>query len=422
VLILFLKLSMAYLKQVLTIATSDSGGGAGIQGDIKAMQANGVFGLSVLVALTAQNTRTVSAVFSLPIDFIEAQLEAVFNDFDLGAVKTGMLFSSEIVEAVSKKLLDRRVRNLVVDPVMISKSGCELLQPAAVEKMKGVLFPLARLVTPNIHEAQRLTGQEIKTLEDAKQAAKTIQGYGSEAVLIKGGHLLSEPATDLLFDGKQFKIFRGEFFETPNTHGTGCTYASAIAAHLALGTDLSEAVENAKGYLTEAIRNSLSIGGGHGPTHHFYFISGPPIGKKKEVKTLSRSPLSFQGLKHLALWVMDMTRSRAFYEGLLGLKVVWEPDSDNVYLSSGEDNLALHSISPKDLDRFQQGVGQFLDHFGFIVESPQQVEIIAKKMEEAGAPILNPVRFHRDGSCSFYMADPDGNRIQILFEPTISQK
>ena len=413
---------MAYLKQVLTIATSDSGGGAGIQGDIKAMQANGVFGLSVLVALTAQNTQTVSAVYSLPIDFIEAQMEAVFNDFDLGAVKTGMLFSSEIVEVVSKKLRDRHVRNLVVDPVMISKSGCELLQPDAIEKMKKLLFPLARLVTPNIHESQRLTGREIKTLDDAKQAAKTIKDYGCEGVLVKGGHLLSEPATDLLWDGNQFQVFKGEFFETPNTHGTGCTYASAIAAHLALGKDLNEAVEEAKKYLTEAIRNSLSIGGGHGPTHHFYFLSVPPMEKKEEEKAVSSFPLPFQGMKHLALKVIDMKRSRAFYEGVLGLKVVWEPDPDNVYLSSGEDNVALHSISRKDLDRFHQGVGQFLDHFGFIVQSPQQVEDIAKKMEEAGVPILNPVRFHRDGSCSFYMADPDGNRIQILYEPTISKK
>jgi len=277
-------------------------------------------------------------------------------------------------------------------------------------------------VTPNIHEAQRLTGKEIKTLDDAKQAAKTIKGYGCEGVLVKGGHLLSEPATDLLYDGNQFQVFKGEFFETPNTHGTGCTYASAIAAHLALGKDLNEAVENAKKYVTEAIRNSLSIGGGHGPTHHFYFLSGPTMPKREKDKAVSSFPLPFQGMKHLALWVIDMKRSRAFYEGVLGLKVVWEPDPDNVYLSSGEDNVALHSISRKDLDRFQQGVGQFLDHFGFIVQSPQQVEGLAKKMEEAGVPILDPVRFHRDGSCSFYMADPDGNRIQILYEPTISKK
>jgi hydroxymethylpyrimidine/phosphomethylpyrimidine kinase len=263
---------MAYLKQALTIATSDSGGGAGIQADIKAMQANGVFALSVLVALTAQNTKTVTLVHPLPRDIIEAQIDAVFDDFEIGGVKTGMLFSSDIVKWVSARLRSLKVRNLVVDPVMISKSGCELLKPDAVEQVKKDLFPLARIVTPNIHEAQRLAEMTIKTLEEAKVAAKKIHKLGCANVLVKGGHLSAEPATDLLYDGKTFTVLKGEFIDTPNTHGTGCTYSAAIAAQLALGKNLMEAVGAAKAYITEAIRHSLSIGHGHGPTNHFYFL------------------------------------------------------------------------------------------------------------------------------------------------------
>jgi hydroxymethylpyrimidine/phosphomethylpyrimidine kinase len=268
---------MAYLSQALTIATSDSGGGAGIQGDLKAMHANGVFGLSVLVARTAQNTRTVTRVHALPPDIIEAQIDAVFDDFEIGAVKTGMLFSAEIVRLVSNKLRLLKVAHLVVDPVMISKSGCELLKPEAIEEMKGSLFPLAEIVTPNIYEAQRLAGREIKTLEDAKKAAETIHRLGCQTVLIKGGHLIEKPATDLFYDGKTFRTYTGEYFKTSNTHGTGCAYASAIAAHLALGKDLVEAVQTAKVYITEAIRHSLSIGHGHGPINHFYFLSSKKV-------------------------------------------------------------------------------------------------------------------------------------------------
>ncbi len=264
---------MAYLKQALTIATSDSGGGAGIQADIKAIQANGVFALSVLVALTAQNTKTVTMVHALPRDIIEAQIDAVFDDFEIGGVKTGMLFSAEIVKWVSAKLRPLKVKNLVVDPVMISKSGSELLKPDAVEQVKKDLFPLARIVTPNIHEAQKLANMSIATLEDAKEAASRIYKLGCANVLVKGGHLSEQPATDLLYDGKNFTAIPGEFINTPHTHGTGCTYSAAIAAHLALGKDLIEAVRASKAYITEAIRHSLAIGHGHGPTNHFYFLS-----------------------------------------------------------------------------------------------------------------------------------------------------
>jgi len=264
---------MAYMKQALTIATSDSGGGAGIQADITAMQANGVFALSVLVAITAQNTKTVTMVHALPHDIIRAQIDAVFDDFDISGVKTGMLYSADIVKLVSDKIRTLKAKNLVVDPVMISKSRCELLKPDAIEQVKSNLLPLAHVVTPNIHEAQRLAEMKISSLEDAKEAARKIHKLGSANVLVKGGHLSQEPATDLLYDGKDFTVIKGEFIDTPHTHGTGCTYSAAITAQLALGKDLVEAVKAAKKYITEAIRHSLPIGHGQGPTNHFYFLS-----------------------------------------------------------------------------------------------------------------------------------------------------
>jgi len=260
------------MKQVLTIAGSDSGGGAGIQADIKAMSANGVFAMSAITAITAQNTEEVTDIFELPVSIIAAQIDAVFDDFDVAAVKTGMLSSAEIVKVVAKLLKPQAVTNLVVDPVMISKSGHRLLKPDAVEALMHELIPLALVVTPNIHEAQQLSGIEIKTLADARKAAKIIHRLGCRHVLIKGGHLLEDRATDLLYDGRFFELFRAEFIESPHTHGTGCTYASAIAAHLALGKPLAQAVTAAKAYLTEAIRHGLSIGHGKGPTHHFYFL------------------------------------------------------------------------------------------------------------------------------------------------------
>jgi hydroxymethylpyrimidine/phosphomethylpyrimidine kinase len=260
------------IRQVLTIAGSDSGGGAGIQADIKAMSANGVFAMSVITAVTAQNTEEVTDVFELPASIVAAQIDAVFDDFDVAAVKTGMLASTTIVETVAKMLKPQNVTNLVVDPVMISKSGHQLLKPEAIDAMKSQLFPLAVLVTPNIHEAQQLSGIEIKTLADARRAAKVIHGFGCKHVLIKGGHLPVDRATDLLYDGRFFNVFKGEFIETPHTHGTGCTFASAIAAHLAQGKSMHDAVQTAKSYLTEAIRHSLAIGHGAGPTNHFYFL------------------------------------------------------------------------------------------------------------------------------------------------------
>lgn len=265
-------MSARTLPQVLTIAGSDSGGGAGIQGDLKAMSANGVYGLSVITAVTAQNTEEVTEVFDLPSSIIAAQLDAVFDDFEIAAVKTGMLSSSSIVDLVAKVLAQQKVANLVVDPVMISKTGHALLQPDAIESLKKHLFPLALVVTPNIHEAQQLSGIAISSLADARRAAKVIHGFGCRHVLIKGGHLSTDRATDLLYDGRFFNIYKGEVIDTPHTHGTGCTFASALAAQIARGKAVPDAVQAAKAYLTEAIRHSLAIGHGTGPTNHFYFL------------------------------------------------------------------------------------------------------------------------------------------------------
>ena len=228
--------------------------------------------MSVVTAVTAQNTEEVTDVFELPTSIVAAQIDAVFDDFDVAAVKTGMLSSAAIVETVARMLKPQNVTNLVVDPVMISKSGHLLLKPDAISAIKGQLFPLALLVTPNIHEAQQLSGIEIKTLADARRAAKIIHGSGCKHVLIKGGHLPTDRATDLLYDGRFFNVFKGEFIDTPHTHGTGCTFASAIAAHLAQGKSVNDAVQVAKTYLTEAIRHSLAIGHGTGPTNHFFFL------------------------------------------------------------------------------------------------------------------------------------------------------
>ncbi len=263
----------------LTIAGSDSGGGAGIQADLKAMEANGVFGTSAITAITAQNTRAVTAAHELPLDLIAAQIDAVADDFEIGAAKTGMLSSAEIIGVVAEKVQEHGLRPLVVDPVMVSKGGHPLLRDDAVEALIGELLPLADLVTPNTHEAARLTGHEVRTLADAEAAARAIRAMGPAAVLVKGGHLDGEPdAVDVLLDADGLHHVRGPRFETPHTHGTGCTYASAIAARLARGEGLRAAIEQAKRYVSEAIRHGLALGGGHGPTNHFYFIGdGAPV-------------------------------------------------------------------------------------------------------------------------------------------------
>lgn len=257
----------------LTIAGSDSGGGAGIQADIKAMQANGTFAASVITAITAQNTVEVTDAFELPVSLIRSQLYAVLSDLPVAAAKTGMLSSIAIIEAVAAGIRDHGIRPLVVDPVMISKSGFSLLKNDAVEALIEEVLPLATVCTPNAHEAARLVGGEILTEQEAREAARAIHAMGPAAVLVKGGHLDAEvEAIDVLFDGSDFHVFRSERIDTPHTHGTGCTYAAAIAARLAHGDSVPEAVATANRYVHAAIQAGLPIGKGHGPTDHFWFL------------------------------------------------------------------------------------------------------------------------------------------------------
>ncbi len=256
----------------LTIAGSDSGGGAGIQADIKTMQAHGVFATSVLTAITAQNTVAVTAALDLPTDLIAAQFDAVCEDIAIDAAKTGMLSSAAIIEVVAEKIKEWNIHPLVVDPVMISKSGYPLLKPEAMDALKQKILPLATVLTPNAHEAAHLAGMEVRTLEDAREAARRIYDLGPGAVLVKGGHIKGEQAIDVLYDGETFHVFAAPYIDTPHTHGTGCTYSSAIVANLARGFDLLEAIGRAKRYVTEAIQHGLPVGKGHGPTHHFYFL------------------------------------------------------------------------------------------------------------------------------------------------------
>ena len=258
------------MKQILTIAGSDSGGGAGIQADIKAISANEGYALSVITSVTAQNTVAVRAAFDLPVPLIEAQLDAIFTDFAVASVKTGMLASPAIVEAVAEKLREYAPPTVVVDPVMRSTSRFALLKTEAIDNLKRALFPLATVVTPNIHEAELLAQQDIRDTTDAKTAAKKIATYGCQAVLVKGGHLTGNSATDVLYCDGRWHFFEAERLETENTHGTGCTYSAAIAAHLGQGKDLRDAIGAAKTYITGAIQHGLDIGHGHGPTHHFF--------------------------------------------------------------------------------------------------------------------------------------------------------
>ena len=259
------------MKQILTVAGSDSGGGAGIQADIKAISANGGYAMSVVTAITAQNTRAVTAVQTLAPSLIEAQLDAVFDDFDVAAVKTGMLASSEIVACVADALGARHAANVVVDPVMISKSGHALLAEEAVASLRDRLLPHARVVTPNAHEAALLTGLDLRSVADAREAARRIMDFGCGAVIVKGGHLDDEAqAVDVLYDGSRFEEFASDRVETTRTHGTGCTYSAALATFLGQGDDLVTAVSRAKEYITGAIANAPDIGHGHGPTLHFW--------------------------------------------------------------------------------------------------------------------------------------------------------
>ena len=257
--------------RALTIAGSDSGAGAGIQADLKTFAAHGVYGTCAITAVTAQNTLKVDEVLELPTSLIESQIDAVVLDIGVDVVKTGMLSSSAIIEVVAAKVKEHNLRRLVVDPVMVAKGGDRLLQEEAVDTMRRVLLPLATVVTPNAPEAGVLIGKKIDTLDEARLAARELVRMGAKAAVVKGGHLPGPP-TDILYDGTEFRAFTAQRIESTNTHGTGCTFASAIAANLAKGMSLRDAVSDAKKFVTSAIRNAVPLGHGHGPLNHFFML------------------------------------------------------------------------------------------------------------------------------------------------------
>ncbi len=257
------------MKKVLSIAGSDCSGGAGIQADLKTFSAHGVYGMSVIVSVVAENTDRVIGIQDVVPDMIGKQIDAVFEDIEIDAVKVGMLSTPDCMEMVAEKLKYYRPANVVIDPVMYAKNGCPLMKPAAVDRLIGTVIPLADVLTPNIPEAEKITGSRIDSIADMEEAAKAIYRMGCRAVVIKGGHGAGR-AVDVLFDGKGFCHFHADRIDTKNTHGTGCTFSSAVASQLAKGMDLRQAVRKAKDYVTMAIKYSLDIGKGHGPTHHFW--------------------------------------------------------------------------------------------------------------------------------------------------------
>jgi len=265
------------MKKVLTIAGSDSCGGAGIQADLKTFSANGVYGMSVITAVTAQNTQGVFAVQDIEEDIIKAQIDAIFTDISVDAVKIGMVSKISTINAISEKLEQYKPTNVVLDPVMISKSGYSLLQPQSKTALIIKLITKATIITPNIPEAEEILKEinaditAIETIEDMEKAAKEIYKLGCKNVLLKGGHMSGE-AIDVLYDGNELTHFYSERIPTKNTHGTGCTLSSAIASNLALGFNVKASVQNAKEYITTAIKHSLDIGKGVGPTNHFYTL------------------------------------------------------------------------------------------------------------------------------------------------------
>lgn len=256
------------IPRALTIAGSDSGGGAGIQADLKTFSALRVYGASVLTAITAQNSVGVQGVVNLPPEFVARQLDAVLGDIGADAAKTGMLSTAAIIRAVADRLRAHRLERLVVDPVMIAKSGDPLLEPDARQALVEAILPLALVVTPNLHEAAALAEFPVATVEEMEAAARRIHGLGPRWVLVKGGHLKGDPV-DLLFDGRTIERFLVERVPTPHTHGTGCTYSAAIAAGLARGATVPEAVGEAKRYVTAAIRAGFALGRGVGTLRHF---------------------------------------------------------------------------------------------------------------------------------------------------------
>jgi hydroxymethylpyrimidine/phosphomethylpyrimidine kinase len=258
--------------KALTIAGSDSGGGAGIQADLKTFQELKVYGMSALTAVTAQNTLGVQGVFPMEPEAVAKQIQSVGEDIGVDALKTGMLFNAEIIEAVSEKIKQFRWDKVVVDPVMIAKGGAPLLQQEAVSAMKEHLLPVCLVITPNIPEAEVLTSMSINSMDDKKEVARRIHEMGAKYVIIKGGHDEdTSKSVDLLFDGTEFELFSRPRLNTRNTHGTGCTFSAVIAAQLAKGASVYEAVSVAKEFIQAAIEEPLSIGKGHGPTNHWAY-------------------------------------------------------------------------------------------------------------------------------------------------------
>ena len=264
------------IARILTIAGSDSGGGAGIQADLKTITVLGGFGMSAITALTAQNTLGVHGIFDIPPDFVAKQIDVVAHDIGIDAAKTGMLAQGDILQVVIDKIREHHITKLVVDPVMVAKGGALLVRGNIMEILKERLIPLAYVATPNIPEAEVLTGKTIKTKKDMEESACHIYQMGAKHVVIKGGHLDGD-ALDIFFDGRNFHEFHTARIDTPNTHGTGCTFSAALATGLGQGKSVLEAVTLAKNYITEAIRYSLDLGAGHGPTNHL-----APITKERK--------------------------------------------------------------------------------------------------------------------------------------------
>ncbi|PED07329.1 bifunctional hydroxymethylpyrimidine kinase/phosphomethylpyrimidine kinase [Bacillus pseudomycoides] len=261
------------VNKALTIAGSDSGGGAGIQADLKTFQELGVYGMTAITAITAQNTLGVQGVYPVTLEGIQEQLNSIGADLTPDAVKLGMLFSSEIIKVVAENIKKFGWNNIVLDPVMIAKGGASLLQQEAVQALKEHLLPIATVVTPNVPEAEVLTGMEIHNIQDSKEAAKELHRLGAKYVLMKGGHAdyQGNEVIDFLFDGEQFIEYKSERIDSKQTHGSGCTFASAVTAGLANGYPIEEAVREAKKFISIAIEQQLNIGSGHGPTNHFAY-------------------------------------------------------------------------------------------------------------------------------------------------------
>lgn len=259
------------MKTALTIAGSDSSGGAGIQEDLKTMTAHGVYGMSSITALTAQNTLGVNSIYEVSPEFLIAQLDSIFTDIFPDAIKIGMVSSSELIEVISEKILEYQGKNLVVDPVMVSTSGSKLLRDEAVETLKEKLFPLAIVLTPNIPEAEILAEIEIKDKEDMIKAGEIISNKYNTAVLCKGGHNIND-ANDLLYYQGNYHWYIGERIDNSNTHGTGCTLSSAIASNLALGFSLEDSIKKSKEYISGALKANLDLGKGSGPLNHMWNI------------------------------------------------------------------------------------------------------------------------------------------------------